>query len=118
MKKYLMILIAMVCFGVSANADKSCKISGAEDGSSIQVSYSHVDVDGGYVYFSTSNDSEKISANFTFSFSISGIGTKKGSGMAKPLTSSEVKVSVPEIKGKNADSITVTVDSVESNKCK
>ena len=122
MKKALLILIAVIGFGFSANAQKICRISGATDGSTIQVDYSHYDAATGYIYFSVSNDSQSTTANFNFDFNVtfsngakSGTINKRGSGQAKPQYSDTLPVFVSEIKG--GEVIEVKVTAVSSTKC-
>lgn len=60
MKKVLLILFALICFGATANA-QSCKISGANDGSTVMVT-NHWQ-EGSTVHVDLENDSEKTCAN-------------------------------------------------------
>ncbi len=60
MKKILLIMFALICFGATANA-QSCKIRGAEDGSTVMVTNHWLD--GSKVFVNLENDSEKNCAN-------------------------------------------------------
>lgn len=53
-------MFALICFGATANA-QSCKIKGAEDGSTVMVT-NHWQ-EGSTVYVNLENDSEKTCAN-------------------------------------------------------
>jgi hypothetical protein len=59
MKKYLMILVAMIGFGISANAQSAqCKISGT-DNATFSASISSYDYEKGQVVVYAQNDSQK-----------------------------------------------------------
>jgi len=64
MKKFLVILVALIGLGIGANANsKSCKISGTQNGT-VVASVSHVDYETGDVTIDWSNDSD-VHVNIT-----------------------------------------------------
>jgi len=77
MKKYFLIFTTIVCFGISANAQSSCKIEGAYG----TVTVTEIDLQinstgsstAGVVNFTFSNSSDK-KVNVTYSLSIVGVG--------------------------------------------
>ena len=62
MKKVLLMMFALICFGATAKA-QVCKISGANDGSTIMCTGEHLENDK--VIVNLSNDSENTCANVT-----------------------------------------------------
>ena len=94
MKKVLLIMFALICFGMTAKA-QSCKISGASDGSTVMVSNDYQD--GNKVVVNLDNDSENTCANVTVEVEVSYAGgnSKTYSGRGKSCPSSTCRIEIP-----------------------
>ena len=121
MKKFLVIIVAVIGFGLSAKAGPppgSCRISDDPDKGTVMVSFDYFDTETGYAYFTASNDSNK-DANFSFKFQMAdGTGVwYNGGGYVKQSDTAPVKVYVPGLKGGNVDKMWVSDIVVQSAKC-
>ena len=100
MKKVLLMMFALVCFSVTANA-QSCKISGASDGSTVMVTQDYQE--GNKIVVNLENDSESTCANVTVEVEVTyGANTVKtytGRGKSCPNSSCRIEISVPEKSG-------------------
>jgi hypothetical protein len=100
MKKVLLLLFALICFGSTAMA-QVCKISGSND--NVEVFTCYTDVAKNQVVVRVSNDSNEISANVTVTVEVrnvkQGSSRKKltltGKGLAKPNGPTEIRIDIP-----------------------
>lgn len=99
MKKVLLIMFALVCFGATAKA-QVCKISGSND--NVEVFGCRLDLGNNGVIVTVSNDSNDISANVTVKVEIQGkegcsscTTTVEGKNLAKPNQTTQIKIRVP-----------------------
>lgn len=118
MKRVLLLMFALICFGVTANA-QSCKINGTDDGSTIMVTNAWKD--GSTINVNLSNDSEKTCANVTVEVDVTYEGSnniKTYKGYGKSCPNQDCKIEIPisdEIRGLKYRNYKVT--SVSGNKC-
>ena len=93
MKKTLIILLTLICFGATAKA-QVCKISGSND--NIEVFSCYTDVENNQVVVIVSNDSNDISANVTVTVEVKmGSVTKTVYGKARALPNQNTKIEIP-----------------------
>lgn len=94
MKKVLLILVAMLGISFAANA-QSCKIQGANDGSTVMVTNDYQD--GNKIVVNLENDSNEICANVTVEVTVSYAGgnTKTYSGRGKSCPGTSCKIEIP-----------------------
>lgn len=99
MKKVLLIMFALICFGATGKA-QVCKISGTND--NVEVFGCHTDAENNQVIVTVSNDSNDISANVTVTVEVKGTvncgsctTTVEGKGLSKPGQSTQIKIKVP-----------------------
>ena len=94
MKKVLLMMFALICFGMTANA-QSCKISGASDGSTVMVTNDYQD--GSKVVVNLENDSNETCANVTVEVVVSYLGgfSKTYTGRGKSCPGSTCKIEIP-----------------------
>ncbi len=114
----------MVCFCLSTKA-QSCKISGANDGSTIEIKSCYLNEDK--VIVNVINDSKDISANVTVSVIVTykySTATKKQSYSGKEISFAETTtmIEIPIDKNYSADNrfvaTSVEATSVLGEKCK
>jgi len=109
-----MILAAVVCFGVSANAQTaSCKVVNSKDNASVVASVDYVD-EKGVAYVSFSNDAEKpVSVIFSITYRTpnGGGGSKEGSILVPAQSSTSKGVPI----GINNKSERLTLTSARCN---
>lgn len=74
MKKVLLMMFALICFGVTANA-QVCKISDSND--SVEVFSSYIDVSNNQIVVTVGNDSNEISANVTLTVTVNVLNGNK-----------------------------------------
>lgn len=127
MKKVLLVMFALICFGMTANA-QSCTIQGANDGSTIMVTNDWKD--GSTIHVNLSNDSEKTCANVTVKVEVKyvykgnmvvgGPGatteTFEGHGKSCPTQDCEIKIPINETKQSNVFH-SYKIIGVSGNKC-
>ena len=93
MKKVLLIMFALICFGATAKA-QVCKISGSND--NVEVFNCYTDVENNQVIVIVSNDSNDISANVTVTVEVKmGSVTKTVEGKARALPNQNTKIEIP-----------------------
>lgn len=111
-------MFVLICFSVSANA-QSCKISGADDGSTVMVTNDWKD--GNTINVNLSNDSEKICANVTVKVKVTYAGSnhyKTYEGHGKSCPNQDCKIEIPISENINGyDYRSYEVISVSGNKC-
>ena len=69
MKKALLMLFALICFGATVKAQTVCKISGSND--NVEIFSSYIDEANNQVVVTVGNDSNDISANVTITVIVS-----------------------------------------------
>lgn len=95
MKKVLVLLVALICFGATSNA-QVCKISGSND--SVEVFDSYLDAANNQIVVTVGNDSNDISANVTVTVQVrvynNGWSTQTFTGktLAKPNQTTTIKI--------------------------
>lgn len=103
MKNILLILIALFGVNFAANA-QSCKISGANDGSTVMVTNDYQD--GNKIVIDLENDSDETCANVTVevevSYSHSKPKTFTGRGKSCPNSSCKLEIAIDEKNGSYA----------------
>ena len=113
-------MFALICFGVTANA-QSCKISGANDGSTVMVTNDYQD--GSKIVVNLENDSNETCANVTVEVVVSYAGgnSKTYTGRGKSCPGSTCKIEIPiqeNYNGKSNYPIKgYTVQKVSGTKC-
>jgi hypothetical protein len=123
MKNFILIFAILISFGISANA-QSCVISGAADGSTVEIQSCYLNDDN--VIVNVINDSKDIAANVTVSVEVTykyGNATKTCSYSGKEISLARVptKIEIPITKeypsaGYVANSVKAI--SVSGTKCK
>lgn len=117
MKKLLFVLAAMIGISFAANA-QSCKISGANDGSTIMCTGEHLE--SSTVIVNLSNDSENTCANVTVVVEVTYANRSKQrfEGRGKSCPDSEAAIRVPiQLVNKGSDWEKYEVVGVSGNKC-
>lgn len=100
MKKVLVLLVTLMGISFTANA-QSCKIQGANDGSTVMVTNDYQD--GSKIVVNLENDSEKTCANVTVEVEVVyAYGKKSYTGYGKSCPDSSCKIEIP-ISLKNGD---------------
>jgi hypothetical protein len=98
MKKVLLLMFALICFSATATA-QSCKISGANDGSTIMVTNDYQD--GSQIVVNLENDSERTCANVTVEVEVSYYHARNqiftGSDKSCPNATCVIKVEIGNI---------------------
>ena len=123
MKKCLMILVALIGFGISVNA-QSCVIKETNDGSTCEVQSCYLSGDN--VIVNVINDSKDIAANVTVNVTVTykyGISTKTKQYSGKDVSIARVPLKIeipistthPEHYSYVADSVVAT--SISGTKC-
>lgn len=116
MKKYFLILVALIGISMAANA-QSCKISGTNDGSTIMVTQDRLE--GDKVIVNLENDSESTCANVTVTVEVNYNNGKSQSftGRVKSCPNQSATVTIP-IQTKNGSSPMKNYKvTVSGNKC-
>lgn len=122
MKKALLLVVALICLGVTAKAQNVCKISGSND--SVEIFSKYVDVANNQIVVTVGNDSNDISANVTITGRVEGAlrdgrrGGQNFSGktIAKPNQTTEIRITLPG--GTKLDNETkITEISISGTKC-
>lgn len=118
MKKLLLIMFALICFGATANA-QSCKISGANDGSTIMVTNAYQE--GNKIVVNLENDSENTCANVSVEVEITYTYSQykeKYTGRGKSCPGSSCKIEIPINLTKGNNKMTeYSVKKVSGTKC-
>ena len=134
MKKVILILVAVIGFGISANAGpgETCKIKGATDGSSVEITscYLGSGKDEGKVIVIVDNDSRKIPANVKIGVTVTYENSSKvkktydytGKGRAVANQSTRIEIPIkkthPESTSHNSyNASSVKATSITGNKC-
>lgn len=118
MKKVFLLVFTLICFGISSNA-QSCKISGANDGSTIMVTNDYQE--GNKIVVNLDNDSESTCANVTVEVEITYTQstckeTYTGRGKSCPDSSCRIEIPINLTKGTKKMS-EYKVKKVSGNKC-
>ena len=120
MKRVLLMMFALICFGMTANA-QSCKISGASDGSTVMVTNDYQD--GSKIVVNLENDSNETCANVTVEVVVSYAGSnlKTYTGRGKSCPGSTCKIEIPIQEKYNGNTAYpmkgYTVQKVSGTKC-
>jgi len=119
MKKQLMILLALVCFGIGtayADGTKTCKVNGTNG--SVEVSVYDGDKEKGTASISFANDTDDdVNVRYEISFRGQGnygiveVARKSGSKRVPPHSETTIQVSI------NRSYTSATVESVTGEKC-
>lgn len=117
MKKVILFLVAILGISFAANA-QSCKISGANDGSTVMVTNDYQS--GNKIVVNLENDSNEICANVTVEVEVSYAHSKPktftGRGKSCPNSTCKLEIAIDEKNG----SYTMTgykVKKVSGTKC-
>ncbi|MBQ2188148.1 MAG: hypothetical protein II401_06275 [Bacteroidales bacterium] len=116
MKKYFLILVALIGISMAANA-QSCKISGTNDGSTIMVTQDRLE--GDQVVVTLENDSESTCANVTVTVQVSyNNGTSKSfEGRVKSCPNQSSSVTIPIQKQNGSSKMKNYKVTVSGSKC-
>ncbi|GHT34595.1 hypothetical protein FACS189434_11040 [Bacteroidia bacterium] len=124
MRNLFLILATVFCVAISANA-QTCTISGADDGSTVEVQSCYLS--GDKVIVNVINDSKDIAANVTVSVTVTykfGTLTKTESYQGRNIALARVStpIEIPVNTEWSADSrytvYSATANSVSGTKCK